>query len=82
MKITNGGLKIADSPSLHPARFTIAMWVKWADGQGALARLLQLGNDNKESIVILGGGGASDSGPSANVFYFTMFGSSTGEGAD
>jgi hypothetical protein len=82
LKITNGGLKIADSPSLHPARFTIAMWVKWADGQGALARLLQLGNDNKESIVILGGGGASDSGPSANVFYFTMFGSSTGEGAD
>jgi hypothetical protein len=57
------------------------MWVKWANGQGALARLLQLGNDNKESIVILGGGGASDSGPSANVVYFTVFASSpTDEG--
>ena len=82
LQITNGGVKISDSPSLHPPRFTIAMWVKWADGQGALARLLQLGNDNKESIVILGGGGASDSGPSANVVFFTVFASSTGTEAD
>ncbi|MHC4645869.1 MAG: LamG domain-containing protein [Planctomycetota bacterium] len=82
LQITNGGVKIADNPSLHPGRFTIAMWVKWADGQGALARLLQMGNDNKETIAILGGGGAGDSGPSHNVFYFTMFASSTGEDAD
>jgi len=82
LKITNGGVKIADSPSLHPPRFTIAMWVKWANGQGALARLVQMGNDNKESLVILGGGGASDSGPSANVAYFTVFASSTGADAD
>jgi hypothetical protein len=82
LQITNGGVKIADSPLLHPPRFTIAMWVKWADGQGALARLVQMGNDNKESLVILGGGGASDSGPSANVFYFAIFASSTGADAD
>ncbi len=82
LQITNGGVKIADSPLLHPPRFTVAMWVKWADGQGALARLVQMGNDNKESIAILGGGGAGDSGPSANVFYFTIFASSTGEDAD
>jgi hypothetical protein len=82
LQITNGGVKIADNPSLHPGRFTIAMWVKWADGQGALARLVQLGNDNKESIVILGGGGASDSGPSTNVVFFTVFASSTGTEAD
>jgi hypothetical protein len=82
LQITNGGVKIADNPSLRPGRFTIAMWVNWADGQGALARLLQMGNDNKETIAILGGGGAGDSGPSHNVFYFTMFASSTGEDAD
>jgi len=78
LQITNGGVKIADSPTLHSPRFTIAMWVKWAEGQGALARLLQQGNDNKESIVILGGGGAGNSGPSANVLYFSVFASSTG----
>jgi hypothetical protein len=82
LKITNGGMQIPNSPLLDASRFTIAMWVNWADGQGALARLLQMGNDNKESIAILGGGGAGDSGPSHNVFYFTMFGSSTGEGSD
>jgi uncharacterized membrane protein YkoI len=82
LQITNGGVAIADSPSLHPPRFTIAMWVNWADGQGALARLLQQGNDNKESMVILGGGGASDSGPSANVFYFSIFSTSTDEEGD
>jgi hypothetical protein len=41
-----------------------------------------MGNDNKESIAILGGGGAGDSGPSHNIFYFTMFGSATGGGSD
>ena len=82
LKITNGGMQIPNSPLLDARQFTIAMWVNWADGQGALARLLQMGNDNKESIAILGGGGAGDSGPSHNVFYFTMFGSSTGEGSD
>jgi len=82
LQITNGGVKIADSPSLHPPRFTIAMWVKWADGQGALARLLQMGNDNKETIAILGGGGAGDSGPSHNVFYFSIFSTSTDEEGD
>ena len=82
LQITNGGVKIADDPSLHPERFTIAMWVKWAEGQGALARLVQLGNDNKESLVILGGGGASDSGPSANVVYFTVFASNPTEEGD
>ncbi|MHC4477282.1 MAG: LamG domain-containing protein, partial [Planctomycetota bacterium] len=82
LKITNGGVQIPNSPLLDASRFTIAMWVNWADGQGALARLLQMGDDNKESIAILGGGGASDGGPSSNIFYFTMFGSSTGEGSD
>ncbi|MHC4706700.1 MAG: LamG-like jellyroll fold domain-containing protein, partial [Planctomycetota bacterium] len=73
LKLTNGGVKIADSPLLRPPRFTIAMWVKWADGQGALARLLQMGNDNKETIVILGGAGANDNKPSANIVSFSIF---------
>ena len=82
LQITNGGVKIAENPMLRPERFTIAMWVKWADGQGALARLLQMGNDNKETIAILGGGGAGDSGPSHNVFYFSIFSTSTDEEGD
>ncbi|MHC4214711.1 MAG: LamG domain-containing protein, partial [Planctomycetota bacterium] len=79
LKITNGGMQIPNSPLLDASRFTIAMWVNWADGQGALARLLQMGNDNKESIAILGGGGANDSAPSANVFYFSIFTTSIDE---
>jgi len=82
LQITNGGIEIKENPLLNVSRFTIAMWVKWAQGQGALARLMQMGNDNRESMVIIGGGGASDSGPSANVAYFTIFASSTGTEAD
>jgi hypothetical protein len=82
LKITNGGMQIPNSPLLDASRFTIAMWVNWADGQGALARLVQMGNDNKESIAILGGGGASNSGPSANVFYFSIFTTAIDEEGD
>ncbi|MHC4346880.1 MAG: LamG domain-containing protein [Planctomycetota bacterium] len=81
-QITNGGMQIANNPLLDAPRFTIAMWVKWAEGQGALARMMQMGNDNRESIAILGGGGANDSGPSANVFYFTIFSTTTDEEGD
>jgi len=73
LQITNGGMAIANSPLVDAPRFSIAMWVKWAQGQGALSRLLQMGRDNKESMVILGGGGANDSAPSANIVHFTMF---------
>jgi hypothetical protein len=82
LKMTNGGVKIADSPSLRPGRFTIAMWVKWADGQGALARLLQMGNDNKETIVVLGGAGANDNKPSANIIMFSIFSTTPTEERD
>jgi len=72
--ITNGGVVIADSPLLRPSRFTVAMWVKWSRDfrQKALSRLLQKGNDNKETFVIIGGGGADNRGNADNGLSFAM----------
>ncbi|MHC4687761.1 MAG: LamG domain-containing protein [Planctomycetota bacterium] len=72
--ITNGGVVIADSPLLRPSRFTVAMWVKWSRDfrQKALNRLLQKGNDNKETFVIIGGGGADNRGNADNGLSFAM----------
>ncbi|MHC4648738.1 MAG: LamG domain-containing protein, partial [Planctomycetota bacterium] len=82
LQITNGGVTIADNPLLRPGRFTIAMWVKWGENQGALSRLLQMGNDNKETIVILGGAAANDNKPSANIIMFSIFSTTPTEEGD
>jgi hypothetical protein len=72
--ITNGGVVIADSSLLRPSRFTVAMWVKWSRDfrQKALNRLLQKGNDNNETFVIIGGGGADNRGNADNRLSFAM----------
>ncbi|MHC4644380.1 MAG: LamG domain-containing protein [Planctomycetota bacterium] len=73
LQITGGGVKIADSPLLRPARFTVVIWVKFADSQGELARLFQKGNDNWETINITGGGPAQDGRPCFNKVGFSVF---------
>ena len=72
--ITNGGVVIADSPLLRPSRFTVSMWANWPRGvkQKALARLLQKGNDNKETFTILGGGKADNRGDSEPAVFFAI----------
>ena len=72
--ITNGGVVIDDSPLLRPSRFTVAMWVQWSRDfrQKALNRLLQKGNDNNETFVIIGGGGADNRGNANNAVSFAI----------
>ena len=56
LKITGGGVKIADSPLLRPPQFTVAMWINFSAQQLAYARIFEKGNDNHETINIVGGG--------------------------
>jgi len=55
LKITGGGVKIADSELLRPPKVTVAMWVNFSGRQVQSARLFQKGNDNRETINIQGG---------------------------
>jgi len=73
LRITGGGVKIADSPLLRPEQFTVAIWVKFAKSQGELARLFQKGNDNRETINIFGGGPAQDGKPCFNQVAFSIY---------
>ena len=57
LKITGGGVKIADSELLRPPQVTVAMWVNFSGKQVQSARLFQKGNDNRETINIQGGEG-------------------------
>jgi hypothetical protein len=57
LKITGGGVKIADSPLLRPPKVTVAMWFNLAGKQVPSARLFQKGKDNEETINFQGGEG-------------------------
>jgi len=57
LKITGGGVKIADSTLLRPAKLTVAMWFKFSGKQVPAARLFQKGKDNAETINFQGGEG-------------------------
>ncbi|MHC4346881.1 MAG: LamG domain-containing protein [Planctomycetota bacterium] len=72
--LTSGGVTIPDSPMLRPSRFTVAMWVKFTEvaKQKAMARVFQKGNDNTETMIILGGGGADNRGNSNPAIAFAM----------
>jgi hypothetical protein len=57
LKITGGGVKIADSELLRPPQVTVAMWFNFGGKQVPSARLFQKGKDNQETINFQGGEG-------------------------
>jgi len=57
LKITGGGVKIADNPLLRPPKVTVAMWFNFGGKQVQGARLFQKGKDNQETINFQGGQG-------------------------
>jgi len=73
LNISGGGVEIADSPLLRPQHFTVSIWVRFAESQTEFARLFQKGNDNRETINILGGGAAQDGRPSFNKVAFSIY---------
>ena len=57
LKITGGGVTIADKAELRPPQVTVAMWFNFAGKQVPAARLFQKGKDNHETINLQGGEG-------------------------
>jgi hypothetical protein len=76
LKLDGGALKIADNPLLRASRFTVAMWVNFAESQrvGGFARLLQIGDDNHEVIYILGSSSAHDNNRTSNEVTLSVSG--------
>ncbi|MHC4214087.1 MAG: LamG domain-containing protein [Planctomycetota bacterium] len=57
LKITGGGVTIADKAELRPPQLTVAMWFNFSGKQVPAARLFQKGKDNHETINFQGGEG-------------------------